>query len=191
MNETRSAIVAAAGELTFAHGPSGFSADDLARRAGTSRRTIFNHFASLTDAVDEYLGNVLATPIKNISNAPMCTPDELLKVARTQLLSEETFETVRLLTNTLAPTDPRDQTQAWRARIAERAVTLLTAELTRVEGWDDIDCEIFARTLVSTLESASIMWSRSETADRASWTAITQRCLRPLTSFSSTTGTER
>lgn len=55
----RRAIVMAAGELTDLHGIQGFSVDDLAEKAGVSRRTIFNHFASAEDAGYEYLSELV------------------------------------------------------------------------------------------------------------------------------------
>ena len=55
----RRAIVAAAGDLADAHGIRGFSVDDLARKAGVSRRTIFNHFSSAEDAGYEYMSELV------------------------------------------------------------------------------------------------------------------------------------
>ncbi len=56
----RRAIVMAAGELADLHGIQGFSVDDLAKKAGVSRRTIFNHFASAEDAGYEYLSELVS-----------------------------------------------------------------------------------------------------------------------------------
>ncbi|MGQ7351956.1 TetR/AcrR family transcriptional regulator [Quadrisphaera oryzae] len=47
----RAAIVAAARELVDERGAAGFTTDDLAARADVSRRTVFNHFDHLEDAV--------------------------------------------------------------------------------------------------------------------------------------------
>lgn len=48
---TRRAIVRAAGALMDETAGVAFSVDDLAARAGVSRRTVFNHFPSLDDVV--------------------------------------------------------------------------------------------------------------------------------------------
>jgi len=48
---TRRAIVDAAGGLMSETGGVDFSVDELAQRAGVSRRTVFNHFPSLDDVV--------------------------------------------------------------------------------------------------------------------------------------------
>jgi AcrR family transcriptional regulator len=45
----RRAILDAAAALLDEHGIGGFSVDDLAERADVSRRTVFNHFATLAD----------------------------------------------------------------------------------------------------------------------------------------------
>lgn len=47
----RAALVAAARALVDERGPTGFTTEDLARRADVSRRTVFNHFAHLEDVV--------------------------------------------------------------------------------------------------------------------------------------------
>jgi TetR/AcrR family transcriptional regulator of autoinduction and epiphytic fitness len=47
----RRAIVGAAAQLTAEHGIDGFSVESLAERAGVSRRTIFNHFSSVDEAI--------------------------------------------------------------------------------------------------------------------------------------------
>ena len=46
---TRSSILQAAADLMSERSGAAFSVDDLAERAGVSRRTVFNHFASLAD----------------------------------------------------------------------------------------------------------------------------------------------
>ncbi len=45
----RAALLAAARQMIDESGPAGFTTEDLARRAGLSRRTVFNHFAHLED----------------------------------------------------------------------------------------------------------------------------------------------
>ena len=71
----RQAIVAAAGELIGDSDGSRFTAEDLAERAGFSRRTVFNHFGSLDEvliavcadtlraATDEVLSGLTAGPV--------------------------------------------------------------------------------------------------------------------------------
>ncbi|MCQ1952493.1 TetR/AcrR family transcriptional regulator [Arthrobacter sp. zg-Y238] len=60
---TRAAIAAAALSLVRSNGPGNFTVDDIAERAGVSRRTFFNYFssieASLTVAMEGFLETVL------------------------------------------------------------------------------------------------------------------------------------
>ncbi|WP_414672704.1 TetR/AcrR family transcriptional regulator, partial [Kocuria sp. UBA1838] len=56
----RRAIIAAAGELATELGTDRVTVNELAARAGVSRRTIFNHFPSAQDAVFEYLSELVA-----------------------------------------------------------------------------------------------------------------------------------
>lgn len=62
----RRAIVAAAGELTAELGAERVTVNDLAARAGVSRRTIFNHFPSAQDAAFEYLSELVAGLIDTV-----------------------------------------------------------------------------------------------------------------------------
>jgi AcrR family transcriptional regulator len=55
----RQAIVDAAAELMDTTGGVAFSVDDLAARADVSRRTVFNHFASLDDVVMQVCADIL------------------------------------------------------------------------------------------------------------------------------------
>lgn len=56
---SRQAILDAAAELMERHGSTEFTVDDLAAAADVSRRTVFNHFASLDDVVTEVAGQML------------------------------------------------------------------------------------------------------------------------------------
>ena len=47
--QRRDAIVDAARGLAAAHGSDGFTVDQVAQVAGVSRRTVFNHFATVDD----------------------------------------------------------------------------------------------------------------------------------------------
>lgn len=62
----RRAIVDAAAALMREIGGTSFTVDQLAERADVSRRTVFNHFATLDDIVLEVFGEMLATIIDDI-----------------------------------------------------------------------------------------------------------------------------
>lgn len=79
----RQAIVDAADALIAERGAPRFSVDELAERADVSRRTVFNHFASLDDvvmtactrvltgAVDEFRAATAATPVGDGTRASL------------------------------------------------------------------------------------------------------------------------
>ncbi|WP_234346412.1 TetR/AcrR family transcriptional regulator [Cellulomonas timonensis] len=62
----RQAIVDAAAALMDERHGTAFTVDELAQRAGVSRRTVFNHFASLDDVVAEVCGDVLSSVVDSL-----------------------------------------------------------------------------------------------------------------------------
>ncbi|MDO8879010.1 MAG: helix-turn-helix domain-containing protein [Pseudolabrys sp.] len=53
--DTRARIVTAAGKLFYGHGIRGVSVDDVAARAGVTKRTLYYHFRSKDDLIAAYL----------------------------------------------------------------------------------------------------------------------------------------
>ena len=64
----RRAILDAAKELISEGGAARFSVDQLAERADVSRRTVFNHFASIDDVVTTVCTEVLGVVTQTYSN---------------------------------------------------------------------------------------------------------------------------
>ncbi|QDW62054.1 TetR/AcrR family transcriptional regulator [Oerskovia sp. KBS0722] len=62
----RRAIVDAAAALIGESGGTRFSVDELAERADVSRRTVFNHFASLDDVVTEVCSEVVGAALDRL-----------------------------------------------------------------------------------------------------------------------------
>lgn len=58
--QRRDAIVDAARSLAAAHGSDGFTVDQVAQLAGVSRRTVFNHFATVDDLLVAACQQILA-----------------------------------------------------------------------------------------------------------------------------------
>ena len=58
--QRRDAIVDAARALAGAEGSTGFTVDQVAQRAGVSRRTVFNHFATVDDLLVAVCEQILA-----------------------------------------------------------------------------------------------------------------------------------
>lgn len=65
----RSAIVSAAAALIGENGSVQLNADVLAARAGVSRRSVFNHFATLDDVVTEVVAGQIGAAVDTIQEA--------------------------------------------------------------------------------------------------------------------------
>lgn len=72
--DTRRAIADAAFDLARSAGPGGFTADQIAERAGVSRRTFFNYFHSAEDALTVRIDGFLELVISVFSQAPEDEP---------------------------------------------------------------------------------------------------------------------
>ncbi|MFF5794676.1 TetR/AcrR family transcriptional regulator [Paeniglutamicibacter sp. NPDC012692] len=91
----RRSIVKAAASIMRSRLTSDFTVDELAREADVSRRTIFNHFASLDDVVVEACAIELESFVEQLASAPPTDPsarhsifDELAEAVRsTDLIS--------------------------------------------------------------------------------------------------------
>lgn len=71
----RQAIVDAAAELMDRTGGVAFSVEDLAARADVSRRTVFNHFASLDDVVMQVCADILGELVERFIASASTVPD--------------------------------------------------------------------------------------------------------------------
>lgn len=72
----REAVVAAAADLLAQTRSVQLSADVLAERAGVSRRTVFNHFASLDDVVTEVIARSIGEAVDALGAAARRTEDD-------------------------------------------------------------------------------------------------------------------
>ena len=70
----RLAILDAADSLIRERGKPSFSVDELAERADVSRRTVFNHFASLDDVIMTTCTRVLSAAVDEFRAATAATP---------------------------------------------------------------------------------------------------------------------
>ncbi|MCC9173884.1 TetR/AcrR family transcriptional regulator [Arthrobacter sp. zg-Y179] len=66
----RQEIVAAAAALMDERQATDFTVDELAQRADVSRRTVFNHFASVNDIVSEVCSDVLSAAVASLTAVP-------------------------------------------------------------------------------------------------------------------------
>ena len=89
--ENRIAIVEAAESLILEGGYGALNAEALAERAGVSRRTIFNHFASVDDVLvtrlNQYFNRIFEECDFTISGENASMEAEMLSIARNVFMS--------------------------------------------------------------------------------------------------------
>lgn len=180
---SRQAIIQAATELMDATGGTAFTVDELAERADVSRRTVFNHFASLDDVVAEVGANVLGELIERIATpieaghpqAGSSALDELAEVLRgTDLVTPMAY-----LTRTLGGTDPAGP---WHANLLNQAFTevgsgLVAALRRRHPEADPLDLQLLVSAFTSgVLVLHTHWWEQTGAADnpasREVWTRL-------------------
>lgn len=163
----RRAIVVAAGELVDAHGVKGVSVDDLARRAGVSRRTIFNHFSSAEDAVYEYLSEMVSQLIGTVlDNVPQpragreAELDEVYQdlVAATQ--ASNLLELLHPLLSHVSPLPDSPSTVLWGDKVTAAATDRVEAVLgQRLPHRDGFELRVVASTLINTIALCVSEWT--------------------------------
>lgn len=195
---SRSAIVQAAAVLMDETGGTSFTVDELAMRADVSRRTVFNHFASMDDVFAEVCASVLgelieklAAPVEGATSEPTGSLlDELAQVVR----STDLVTPMAYLTRTLGGTDPRTP---WHANLLTRALSEVGDGLTAVLRRRHPDAELLdLRLLVSAFTGGVLVchrhwWERTGAADdeasRAVWAELLDRLIEQLrTGFGTT-----
>ncbi|WP_199043894.1 TetR/AcrR family transcriptional regulator [Glycomyces salinus] len=127
---SRQAILDAAAELMERHRSVDFTVDDLAAAADVSRRTVFNHFASLDDVVTEAAGQMLVEIVDRMearaasgSREAGTVLDDLAATAS----ADHLVPTVAYLIEVLGRDDPRRGDR--EAVLMQRAFSLFTERM--------------------------------------------------------------
>ena len=183
----RQAIVDAAAALIAETGGLRFTIDDLARRADVSRRTVFNHFASVDDIVAEVFGDVIGTLVASYERESGAAGDdravvfdELARAVRsTDLVAPMAF-----LTQSLRSHDehsPAIATVLVRVLDAARG-RLAAAVLARHPGADVLDVHLLVNAVVSGVLVLHRHWDAATGAvddepSRAVWAGLVDRLL--------------
>lgn len=194
----RQAIVDAAAALIAETGGLRFTIDDLARRADVSRRTVFNHFASVDDIVAEVFGDVIGTLVASYERES-ATPtagrgrgpggeddgraqvfDELARAVRsTDLVAPMAF-----LTQSLRSHDEHSPAiAAVLVRVLDAARSRLAAAvLARHPAADVLDVDLLVNAVVSGFLVLHRHWDAQTGAvddepSRAAWAVLVDRLL--------------
>lgn len=132
----RRAIAEAAVALAQEFGPDSFSADQLAEKADVARRTIFNHFRSIDEAIFAGLGQTLEaatesftqalTPAEARANADLHSVFDDLTAA---LLSVDLVQTLSQVVVTIASREADNpETTRWVGGVLGSIIPLLEAQ---------------------------------------------------------------
>lgn len=189
----RNAIIVAAARIVGERGVAGLTADELAARADVSRRTIFNHFASLdeilpagfTEAlgvlVEAFTATAEATPVGERTSASMF--DEIAQVVRSSDLVTPVSRLLRLL----GPGNPDDPRQdVWVREAARVTSTRLAGEVQRRHpAADPLEVDLVVGTLLGGLTTVAHHWyartgASDDPASRALWDELVDRVLTTL-----------
>lgn len=189
----RHAIITAAAQIVSERGLTGLTADELAARADVSRRTIFNHFASLDDVVtagfiealgvivEEFTAVAEATPVGEGTAASMF--DEIARVIRATDIVTPLSRMLRLLGSDVA----MDAHQDARVRESLRILSdRLAAEvLRRHHGADPLDVDVLVGSLTGGLGVVAHHWcdltgAADDAESRAIWDEQVDRVLTTL-----------
>lgn len=162
----RRAMVMAAGELSDHHGIQGFSVDDLAAKAGVSRRTIFNHFSSAEDAGYEYLSELVTQLIEAVL-AELPDPSErgeqtLGSVYRDLCAAMRTRSPVEALHPLLLQvTEVKESPTAalWTFRVTSAATERLAHVLReRLPDHDQLELQLVATSIINSMSVCMDAW---------------------------------
>lgn len=183
----RQAILDACAGLLSERQSADFTVEELALRADVSRRTVFNHFASLDDVVTEVgTGVVGAALVLSPGPAPEgCSPlDDLV-----ELVSSAAFiEAVSYLTRVLGRADARSTPQ--QAIMAFRSVTVagnqvMAALAARHPAADPLEIELLVGTFAGGVSVLFERWCAQTGAvntaeSRGAWLELLQRLIATL-----------
>ncbi|WP_258059786.1 MULTISPECIES: TetR/AcrR family transcriptional regulator [Arthrobacter] len=156
----RQAIITAAAALMHEGQTTDFSVDELAQRADVSRRTVFNHFASIRDIVSEVCSGVLSSAVESltaVSPVDAARPGMFAEIAEA-FRAADLVAPMAYLTRLLGPGAVPDSTprQAQAHPIALRAFTelndrLSVAMLSRYPEADRLGVDLLVGSLTSGL----------------------------------------
>jgi TetR/AcrR family transcriptional regulator of autoinduction and epiphytic fitness len=179
----RQAIIDAAGQLIAERGSPRFSVDELAARADVSRRTVFNHFASIDDVVLTVCTDVLGVVIDTFAVAAAATPvgdgsrasmfDEIAQTLR----AADLVSAITALAPAVGPDNGPNAQQFMQEAFARTATTLAVEVERRTPGADPLDVELLVSSLFNGVTVIARHWALRtgmalDAESRQAWTDL-------------------
>ncbi|HJX78642.1 TetR/AcrR family transcriptional regulator [Glutamicibacter sp.] len=152
----RRSIIDAAASIMRNRLTSDFSVDELAQAADLSKRTLFNHFASLDEVVIEVFGNELGEVVERLAShtPPGESRESIFDELATTLRSTDLVSPMVYLTQVLGSEEPVLSPR--QAHMAARAFTAISERLTgqmlqRHSGSDPLLVQLLVSSLTNGL----------------------------------------
>jgi len=186
----RAQILQAAHDLMEERGNPHFSADELAERAGVSRRTVFNHFLSLDEIVTLVCADVLAAAVEDLQVA--LNSESTTEIANISHMMAHILNTVDLtptisyLYRVLSHSGPSQRTEQVLRDVFARVTDMLTSEaVKRSATADPVEIEIRINSLLGGTGVIAGHWGRETGGEvtqetRELWRGLVRRLLEIL-----------
>ena len=178
----RRAIIEAAGELASTRGMGAFTVVELAERAGTSRRSIFNHFRSADDAVYAYLTTRIDPLIAALDTLPQKfdSIDELIARFQELAQSDQAYDILQHVGEVLARDSRLPDTVLWASQLVDQTSQHLGSVIHRqLSDLSRVDVQLVSHAIISAVQAAQTVWVDSDpsTHGRTEWTSVLNRAL--------------
>lgn len=188
----RQSILDAADSLIRERGKPQFSVDELADRADVSRRTVFNHFASLEDVVMTTCTRLLTTTVDEFRAATASTPaadgsrSALFAEITTALRQIDLPPVVAYLAGVLASEGETGRSQHGIGDVFTRTTEQLSVEIAeRTSAIDEFEVAILVSCVMNGIAVVSSHWLAQtggalDETSRHVWDALLDRLIATL-----------
>ncbi len=197
--QRRDAIVDAARALAGAQGSTGFTVDQVAQRAGVSRRTVFNHFAAVDDLLvavcEQILDEATTAILEQVDSGTAAVDGDARGLAVLDAVGEAARQvdlataivTIHRMLGCPGPGDERAQGIS-RTAFAHVGGLLRERLQIRAPDLDPVDLELGLALLFAGITAMAELWLQAHpglepdvpVAARADWDLLLDRLLHRL-----------
>ena len=203
-DERHVAIVDAARALATEHGADGFTVEGVARAAGVSRRTVFNHFTGIDQLLvavcEQILAEATTAILEHVDRVAAALPDgqagglagglaalDAVGEAAREVDLATAIVTIHRMLGCPAPDDERAHSIS-RTAFGHVGGSLRERLRTRAPGLDEVDLELGLALLFAGITTIAGLWLEAHpdldgdlsSAARADWDQLLDRLLHRL-----------